>query len=88
METFVVKCNNTKVHTYKNREYGEGNVLMFFKGNSIYLRCTDNKCKVWNKITIQIPGVNIDLSKAALQQKKMPKDHKFFASTAPIVIEE
>ncbi len=88
METFVIKCNNNEIHNHSNREIGVGNVLMFYKGNSIYIKCTDNKCKVWNKITINIPGINIDFSKAALQQKKMPRDYVFSAKTAPVIIEE
>lgn len=76
------------MHNHSNREKGEGNVLMFFEGNNLYVKCTDNKCKVWNRIEVTIPGVNIDFSKVAFVQKKMPKDFVFKAKTAVVVVEE
>jgi hypothetical protein len=87
-KTLQVKCNNTSVHNNPDKEPGEGNILAFFRGNSIYIKCSDHRCKRWNKITINLPGCNLDFSNAGFIQTKMSKKYHFDAIKAPVVIEE
>ena len=88
MSTLLIKCNNKKAHTYPDREEGEGNVLMFLEGDSLFIKCTDKCCKTWNKIQVKFHGVNVDFSKASFVQSKVKRGHIFKASKAQVVIED
>ena len=88
MNTIFVKCNNPEKHTYHDREKGEGNILLFMNGNKLYVKCSNQYCKRWNEISINIPGVTLDFSKATFTQELKPKGHKFMAKDAMVVIKE
>jgi len=85
-KTLLIKCNNPKGHDYPNREKGEGNVLFFLRGNSIFIKCTG--CKRFTRTVITQPGTFINFSKASYIQKIMPKDYHFDADQAISIIEE
>lgn len=82
--TKVLRCNNIEIH----EDEGEGNILMFFRGNSIFIKCSNHHCKRWNQIKIDIPGIKLDLTNAAFVQKLMPKNYYFNAKKAAIIIED
>jgi len=84
-KTFVVRCFNRDVH---HRSNGNGNVLFFMRGDSIFVKCTDQDCKRWTRIMIRPPGIKLDLEKAALIKKLMPKGYHFDARDAVSVVEE
>ena len=86
--TLVIKCNNTSVHNDGNKEPGVGNILMFMRRDSLFIQCSNHRCKRWNKIKIKIPGVNFDLSNASFVQSKMPKNYHFDHVSAPVIIED
>ena len=83
--TSVVRCFNPEVH---QRSEGSGNILCFVRGDSIFIKCTDQGCKRWTRLMFRIPGVNVDFSEAAIIQKLMPVNYHFEATPAKTVIEE
>ena len=70
----VLRCRNKESHKIKN---GKGKILVVFDGNDIYAYCNDRGCKRWTKITVSIPGININFSNAAITQQVMPDNFKF-----------
>jgi hypothetical protein len=64
--------------------HGKGNILLVFHRESIFLRHKNPEGGYWEKITVRIPGINIDLSTAALTQKILPER---FAYTKPILFD-
>jgi hypothetical protein len=87
-KTLVIKCNNTAVHNGKEKDPGEGNILIFLRKNSIFIQCSNHRCKRWNRIDIDTPGVNIDFANMSYIQSKMPKDYHFDAVKASVIIKE
>lgn len=89
--TVLVRCNNPDVH----RKNGDGSVLTFMRGNSIFIKCQGyeyvngerKKCDRWTRLIVTLPGVDIDFAKAGLVQKAMPKGYHFDAIRAPTIIE-
>jgi hypothetical protein len=80
-----VKCHNKDAH---KRSGGEGDLLAFLEGNSIYLYCRDRVCKRWTKIEINFPGIRIDFSKAGIVQRLMPKNYNFDYLKATVVLDD
>ena len=58
----VVRCRDRNSH-------GDvpGNILAVLDGDTIYLRCSDRKCRSWTRVQISIPGVNLNFADAAIQ---------------------
>ena len=81
MKPQSVRCQS-KYHLEHNPS--GGNMMMMLEGNSIYVRCNHGTCRRWNKISVSLPGVNVDFSKAALSQEIMPKNFKIGNSTPPV----
>jgi len=79
-----IKCLNYDDH----KKSGEGNLLAFLEGNSIYLYCKDRICKRWTKLEINFPGIKIDFSKAGFVQRLMPKNYKFDYKKAVVIIDQ
>jgi len=82
--TTVVRCFNETLH---RRSDGVGNILCFIRGDSIFLKCTDQGCKRWTRLLFRIPGVNVDFSQAAIIQRLMPENYRFQAVPATTVFE-
>jgi hypothetical protein len=83
-KTAIVRCFNKKIHT---RSDGVGNVLCFIRGDSIFIKCTDQGCKRWTRLLFRLPGVNVDFDSAVIIQKLMPEGYQFDAIPAKTVFE-
>jgi hypothetical protein len=65
----VIRCQ-AKIHTEH-----QGNILMAFEGNAIYVKCPDRGCRRWTKLTISINGIKLNLSNAGIVQDVLPEDY-------------
>jgi len=85
----TIRCNNPNVHQNEDRDKGEGNILLLLKGDSIFIKCSNHHCSVWNKITFNIPGVRVDFSNASFVQKPLKRRIALFEEVkAPVIIED
>ena len=78
---FIIVHDNIK-------EIGDGNVLFYMNGNSIFIKCSDYHCNRWTRIDIKFDGIDFDFSNASFIQGKMPENYHFDAVRAPVIIEE
>lgn len=86
MKTLNVRCFNKDVHNNPDKDPGQGNILAFFKGNSIFIKCSDHRCSCWNRI--RVTNQDVDFSKATFEQSKLPKNYHFDSESAVVVINE
>jgi len=80
-----VRCRNLNVHQRGGRL---GNILCFFSGNSIFIQCSDHGCKRWTRLTLNVPGVELDLSTAGISQQVMPRNWAMKATPAAVAVRE
>ncbi|OGN90218.1 MAG: hypothetical protein A2Z74_03940 [Chloroflexi bacterium RBG_13_46_9] len=52
--------------------HGKGNILLILHRDNIFHRLRNPEGNYWEKLTVRIPGINIDLSTAALVQRLLP----------------
>ncbi len=78
----VIRCRGP-IHTKH-----EGNILVAYEGNNIFVKCNDRDCKLWTKLTINIPGINLDLSESGIVQEALPPDYHLHLQPATTVIAE
>jgi len=78
----VIRCQGS-IHTKH-----EGNILIAYDGNSIYVKCNDRDCKRWTKLTINIPGININLSESGIVQEVLPADYHLHLQPATTVVSQ
>jgi hypothetical protein len=78
----VIRCQGS-IHTKH-----EGNILIAYSGPDLFLKCNDRDCKRWTKITINIPGLKIDLSEAGITQEVLPQDYHLHLQPATTVVSE
>lgn len=65
----VVRCES-EIHTKR-----PGNILCAFDGNSIFILCQDRDCKRWTRLTLNVPGISLNLNDAGITQEAMPKGY-------------
>ncbi len=65
--------------------HGKGNILLVLHRDNIFHRLRNPEGNYWEKLTVRIPGINIDLSNAALVQRLLPAN---FYSNKPIIFKE
>ena len=63
-----------------------GNILLAIDKNRIYVKCRNRYCRLWTRITLRVPGVNIDLMDAGLVQEVMPVDYHLHLEAAAVVL--
>jgi hypothetical protein len=63
-----------------------GNILCAFEGNNLYILCQDRDCKRFTKLTINIPGVNLNLQDAGITQEAMPRGYHLHLEKASTVV--
>jgi hypothetical protein len=86
-----IRCNNLDNHRHDDdteKEPGEGNILAFVNRDSVYVMCKNGYCKRWTEIQFRFPGTQIDLTKAAITQRLLPRGTRFPADRATTVIED
>ena len=57
-----------------NCNHGKGNILLVLHRDNIFFRRRNPEGNYWQKLTVRIPGINIDFSTAALMQKLLPSN--------------
>ena len=77
----VIRCRNKDNH---ERVSGIGNTLLLFDKNVIYAKCGWESCKAHWKITINIPGVNLNLNEAAFIQEEIDKFPDLEKDSSPV----
>jgi hypothetical protein len=83
----VYRCKNADAHT-QGGQHSDGNIVAFLGKNQIVVRCNDRNCRAWVVLTLDFPGISIDLRKAGVTQSTLPSTQIFNALRAPVVIEE
>jgi len=76
----VVRCQGS-IHTKH-----EGNILIAYGGSSIYVKCNDRDCKRWTKLTINIPGLKINLPESGITQEVLPQDYHLHLEPATTAV--
>jgi hypothetical protein len=76
----VIRCQG---QTHGERQ---GNILVAISGPSIYVKCQDRDCHRWTKITLNIPGLKIDLSTAGMVQEVLPDGYHLDLEPAVTVV--
>lgn len=66
--------------------HGEGNVLLSFDGDKIYVKCRNRDCRLITRITLRIPGINLDLNSAGIVQEVLPEDYHMTMEPATTVV--
>jgi len=74
----VVRCSNHKTHN--------GNILAVVDKGAVYIKCPDRGCRRWTKITLNLPGLNIDLRDAGIMQQVMPENYHLTLEPATTVV--
>jgi hypothetical protein len=64
----------------------QGNILIAVSGSTIFAKCNDRDCHRWTRITINIPGVNINLSEAGIVQESLPEGYHLDLEPATTVV--
>jgi hypothetical protein len=80
IEKSVIRCHGP-IHTQHS-----GNILLAYKDNSIFVKCNDRACKRWTNLTINIPGINLNLSDAGITQEVLPEDYHLHLAQAMTVV--
>lgn len=78
----VIRCQG-HIHTKH-----EGNIILAYSGSDLYVKCNDRDCKRWTKVTINFPGLKIDLSEAGITQEVLPADYHLHLEPATSVVLE
>lgn len=76
----VIRCQSEK------HDKSQGNILVAFSDNSIFVKCNNGICKSWTKITLSIPGIRIDLTEAGITQEILPEDYHLHLEPAVSVV--
>lgn len=76
----VVRCQSDKCGKENS------NILFAFDGNSIYVKCRDWDCKRWTKISVIIPGAEIDFSKCGIVQEVLPENYHLHIENCATVV--
>ena len=64
----------------------QGNILVAISENALYVKCQDRGCKRWTRITINIPGIKINLLDAGIIQDAMPEEYHLTLEPATVVV--
>jgi hypothetical protein len=43
--------------------------------NGFFVKCSDKDCRRWTKITLNIPGVKLNFTKAGITQEVLPENY-------------
>jgi len=76
----VISCGNPSCN------HGNGNILLAVQGNKIFVKCRNSDCRRWTRLTIRIPGINIDLEDAGILQEIMPDGYHLDLEKATTVV--
>jgi hypothetical protein len=79
MSKKVIRCQSDKHQT-------NGNILVALSDKSIFVKCNNGVCKSWTKITLNIPGLRLDLSEAGITQEVLPDDYHLHLENATSVV--
>lgn len=80
-EKKVIRCSDGHCN------HGNGNILLVFEGNKIFVKCRNGDCRRLTRLTIRIPGIDIDLSNAGIVQETLSLDyHLDFKSAVTAVV--
>lgn len=75
----VIRCQSDKHE--KN-----GNILLALSDKSIFVKCNNGICKNWTKITLNIPGIKLDLTEAGITQEVLPDDYHLHLESATTLV--
>ena len=78
----TLRCSDSNCNHYN------GNILLAFSGDRIFVRCPNRSCRLLSRITVRIPGININFDNAAITQEVLPKDHHLTIEPATTVVVE
>ena len=82
IEKKVIRCSDS------NCNHGNGNILLVFDADKIYVKCRNSSCKLFTRLTVKIPGINVDFSTAGIVQDTLPPDyHLDFKPASTVVVE-
>jgi len=82
MSNKAIRCSNPTCN------HGKGNLLFIFRGNCIYVKCRNRDCKRVSRITVRIPGIDIDFNSAGIVQEVLPEDSHIGYELASTVVSE
>ena len=68
-EKKVIRCSD------EHCNHGNGNILLVFESNKIYVKCRNGDCRRLTRLTIRIPGIVVDFSNAGIIQETLPLDY-------------
>lgn len=71
----------------KAHDDGRGNILFAVRGNKLFCKCQDANCRNWVELTFDIPGVTLELDKAGITQKIVPRGTFFSMKPAITLVE-
>ena len=78
----ALRCSNPTCN------HGNGNVLLALEGKRIYVKCRNRDCKRISRITIRIPGIDIDFNSAGIVQEVLPEGYHLDLEPAATVVSE
>jgi hypothetical protein len=78
----VIRCSGPLCN------HENGNILLAFDKNRIYVKCRNRDCKRWTRITLKIPGLCIDLADAGIVQEVLPEDYHLHLENATVVVSD
>jgi hypothetical protein len=82
------RCKNGASHLKEGTQV-DGNIVAFIGKNTIVVRCGDRKCRAWNVLKFQLPGIDLDLRQAGVTQTVIADPNIVFKSArAPVIIDE
>lgn len=76
----VIRCGDPRCN------HEQGNILLAFDRNRIYVKCSNRSCRRWTRITLKIPGLQIDLSDAGIVQDVMPEGYHLHLEAATVLV--
>ena len=76
----VISCSDP------NCNHGNGNLLLAFQNNRIFVKCRNSDCRRWTRLTLRIPGININLEEAGVVQEVMPEGYHLDLEKAMTVV--
>ena len=63
-----------------------GNILLAIGKDCLFVKCQDRACKQWTKITLNIPGIDLDLAEVGIVQENLPADYHIHITPATTVV--
>lgn len=78
----AIRCSDRQCN------HGDGNVLLAFDRNRIYVKCRNRDCKKITRLTIRIHGININFNDAGIVQEVLPEDYHLDLERATTVVGE